>query len=84
MKTVSISQSCTKRGCSCSPSVLVSPPLNIITESFLNCQIELSGGHLFNKYCLVNYNEMEKMRESFFFIRRESLKIKISIKKLLN
>ncbi len=36
------------------------PP--IITESFLNCQIELSRGHLFNKHCLVYYNEMEKKK----------------------
>lgn len=42
-----------------------SPPLTIITESSLNCQIELSGGHLFNKHCLVYSNEMERMRVSF-------------------
>ena len=52
----------------------------LITESFLNCQIELSGGHLFNKYCLVHRNEMERMRESvclFVLSRGASLKIKI-------
>lgn len=44
-----------------SPSVLVLP---IITQSFPNCQIGLSEGHLFNKYCLVHYNEMDRMRAS--------------------
>lgn len=31
------------------------PP--IITESFLNCQIELSRGHLFNKYIILKWKE---------------------------
>ena len=61
---------------SCSPSVLVPPTYHhhhhhhqphIITDSLLNCQIELSGGHLFNKYCLVYCNEKERI--FFFFIR---------------
>lgn len=51
------------------------PP--IITESFLNCQIELSGGHLFNKDCWVYSNEMGRMRESCLFITGASLRIKI-------
>lgn len=50
-----------------SPGPPPSPPTTTITESFLNCQIELSGGHLFNKFCLVYYNEMERTRGSFCY-----------------
>lgn len=33
------------------------PPPPIITESFLNCQIELSWGHLFNKCIIMKWKE---------------------------
>ena len=72
-------------------SISPAPPIyhhhhhHIITDPLLNCQIELSGGHLFNKYCLVYCNEKERMFFFFFYQRGASLKkIKIFIKNCWN